>query len=319
MIKQAKKFIKNYQLITYGDRILVGVSGGPDSIALLYLLNSLKKELGLTLYIGHLDHMLRKASAKDAVFVRKIAEKLKIPITVKAVDIKAKHKKGSLEESARTIRLEFLANLAKKISADKIALGHNLDDQAETVLMRILRGTGLYGLGGILPRREINGTCFIRPLLETRRKDIQAYLLSRKISPRLDSSNLEEKYLRNKIRHKLIPFLEKYFNRKIKISLARLAQSASFDYNYLEEIAKRSLKSAKNELTFKMLHSAHPALRRLIIRQKIAGIQQSMRRITYQHMLEIEDLLLNRPSGSLVNLPKGIRVKKSKNSLRFYR
>ena len=319
MLKEVRKFIKNYRLIAYGDRILVGVSGGPDSVALLYLLNSLKKEFRLSLHIGHLDHMLRKASGKDAKFVQKLADKLKIPITSKALDISSRHKKGSLEEFARKERLKFLTGLARKIGANKIALGHNLDDQAETVLMRILRGTGLYGLGGILPKREISGVFFIRPLLETQRKDIQAYLAAKSLSVRTDLSNFEEKYFRNKIRHKLIPFLEKFFNGKVKVSLARLAQSSGLDYDCLEEAAQRSLKGLKSGLSFKRLASAHPALRRIMIRKQLAGLQAGTRRITYQHMLEIEDMLFNRPYGSVVNLPKGIRVKKTRNSLRFGR
>ena len=319
MIKDIRKFIKNYRLIASGDRILIGVSGGPDSVALLYLLNSLKKEFKLTLHIGHLDHMLRRVSGNDAEFVKKLADKLKIPITCKAVEISSMHQKGSLEELARKERLKFLVSLAKKIGADSIALGHNLDDQAETVLMRILRGTGLYGLGGILPKRKINGVYFVRPLLETQRKDIQAYLSARSISARTDASNFEEKYFRNKIRHKLIPFLEKFFNRSIKVSLARLAQSSSLDYDFLEGAAERSLKGSGSALTFKKLSAAHPALRRMMIRKKLSGLQEGMRRITYQHMLETEDMLLNQPCGSVVSLPKGIRIKKTKNSLRFNR
>lgn len=317
MSKEIRKFIKKYRLIERGDRILIGVSGGPDSVALLYALNSLRKELNLSLHIGHLDHMLRRNSGSDAVFVKKLADKLNIPFASKAVDISSKHKKGSLEEFARSERMKFLVALAKKTGAEKIALGHNLDDQAETVLMRILRGTGLYGLAGILPKRKINGIYFVRPLLETQRKDIQAYLSARSISARTDLSNFQEKYFRNKVRHKLIPFLEKSFNKKIKVSLARLAQSSGLDYDYLEGAAERSLKGSTRVLTFKKLSAAHPAIRRIMIRKRLSGLQEGMRRITYQHMLEIEEMLLNQPCGSVVSLPKGIRVKKTKRALRF--
>ncbi|MDP3732117.1 MAG: tRNA lysidine(34) synthetase TilS, partial [Candidatus Omnitrophota bacterium] len=157
ILDKVKNTIKRYNLIGKGDKILLGVSGGPDSVAMLYLLKSLKKELKISLHVAHLDHMLRNDSYKDKEFVERLARNLKIPVTTATINVKELAKSGSLEEIARNARLGFLFKVAQDIKAGKIALGHNLDDQAETVLMRIIRGAGLCGLSGILPKRNIAG------------------------------------------------------------------------------------------------------------------------------------------------------------------
>jgi len=318
MLNNVRKTIGRYGLISPGDHILAGVSGGPDSLAMLYALQALRKELNLTLHIGHLDHMLRSESPKDALFVKKLGDKFNIPVSIKAIDLKSRHSKGSIEESGRTERFNFLIKLAKKIKADKIALGHNLDDQAETVLMRVLRGTGLYGLGGILPKREIGGICFIRPLIEIKRQDIEAFLKPKTIKPRIDKTNFEDIYFRNRIRHYLLPILEAKFNPGIKNVLANLAQSSSQDYDYLKKTAGRILKARRSGLALKPLVKLHPAMLNMVIRRQICGLQGNTRRISFQHIKEIEDMLFNRPTGSIVHLPKGVKVRKTPKSLHFF-
>lgn len=310
--------IKEHNLIRRGDKILVGVSGGPDSVALLYLLDSLRKELKITLHIAHLDHMLRKNSRKDAEFSEGLGQRLKIPVTIGQINVAALAKKGSLEEIARNARLGFLFKVAKDIKADKIALGHNLDDQAETVLMRILRGAGLYGLTAMQPVRKIGKFVIIRPLLETKRSRIEAFLRRKKIKPRFDVSNSSEIYLRNRVRSNLLPLLEKEYNANIKEVLANMAQNVGSDYNYLSVTAKRLMKGAKTKLNLEKLMKLHPAIRRLAIRHAIACVKGDMRSIGFQHMKEIEDLISNRPLNSIVDLPKGVSVIKKK-SLSFYR
>ena len=318
ILDKIKKTIKRYDLIDKGDKILVGVSGGPDSVALLFLLNSLKKELKIDLHVGHLDHMLRKDSGKESKFVERLTCKLKIPLTQAKVNIKELAKAGSLEEIARNARLGFLFKVARDIKADKIALGHNLDDQAETVLMRILRGTGLYGLSGILPKRNIAGYQIIRPLIEIKRQEIEAYLKRKKISPYIDISNLEDIYFRNKIRNRLLPLLEKEYNKNIKEILSNMAQSLGLDYDYLMRVTQRLMKGAKHKLNLKRLTNLHPAIQRLILRMAIARVQGDTRRITFAHIKELEDLIFNRPVNSVVDLPKGVSVVKKKSHLYFY-
>lgn len=315
----AKETIKKYRLITKGDKIVVGVSGGPDSLALLYLLNDLKGEFGLKLYVAHLDHMLRQSSFRDAESVKKIAHNLGLPSRISRLNIKAQAKKGSLEEIARNARLDFFFKLARDSGAKKIALGHTVDDQAETVLMRILRGTGLYGLSGILPKRKICGYEVIRPLIEIKRSQIDAFLKKRKISPRIDSSNLKDIYFRNKIRNRLLPLLESGYSRNIKELLANMAQSAGYDYDYLSRAAERSMRRTKTRISLVKLKRLHIALQRIIIRKMIAAVCGNTRRITFRHMRELEDLALNRPANSIVDLPGGISAIKRKKSLSFYR
>lgn len=319
IINKVKDTIRKYNLIAKNDTVVVGVSGGPDSVALLYVLNSLKKELKINLHIAHLDHLLRNDSYKDKVFVENLAKKLNLPITTGEINVKALARHGSLEEIARNARLGFLFKIAKDIKARKIALGHNIDDQAETVLMRILRGTGLYGLTGILPKRNIAGFQIIRPLIEIRRREIEAFLKKKKIKPCIDTSNLENIYFRNRIRNHLLPLLEKEYSPNIREILSNLAQSAGYDYDFLNQVAMKKSKDMGTKINLKKFLKLHPAIQRLVLRLGIAKIKGDTRRITFRHICEIEDLIVNRPVNSIVDLPKGISVIKKNSYLIFYK
>jgi len=321
IVKKFKKFIEDYNLVEKNDKIVVGVSGGPDSVALLYLLNSLKKELSFSLHIAHLDHSLRKDSYKDVEFVKELSQRLNLPITIAQINIKELAKKGSIEEIARNARLGFLFKVSKDIKAKKIALGHNLDDQAETVLMRILRGTGLYGLCGILPKRNLYGFTIIRPLLGITRREIDAYLKKRKIKTRQDYTNLKDIYLRNRIRHKLLPLLEKQYNKNIKNILANMAESIGYDYDYLLKLSQKTFLKKANILrkkivfNFKEFLKLEPALQRMLIRLSIYRLKGNLRRFEFRHIKEIEDLIFKRPTNSIVDLPQGISITKTKSKL----
>ena len=297
----------------------MAVSGGPDSLTLLLQLFNLKAKLGLTLHIAHVDHSLRKDSQSDALFVERWARKLDIPVSIIKLDPQLKQQKGSLEEIYRQARLDFFVQTAGRIKADKVALGHNLDDQAETVLMRLIRGTGLSGLSGISVKRKIKNVIFIRPLLETSRKEIEGFLKNKGVKPCIDSTNKEEVFFRNKIRHNLIPLLKKKYNHNIVDVLANLAESISYDYEYLDQAAKSQAKGNNLRLKIGIIRNLHPAILRLKIRQSIACLQGDTRRISFQHIKELEDLLNNRPVGSIVDLPKGISVQKTRSILRFYK
>lgn len=317
ILEKVRRIINSYKLIRPGEKIIVAVSGGPDSVALLYLLNALKSEFNFSLHVAHLDHMLRPDSDKDRVFVKELAEKLKLPFTSAKINIKELSKRGSIEEIARNARLGFFFKVAKENNAKKIALGHNFDDQAETVLMRILRGTGLLGLSGILPKRDICGFQIIRPLLEARRGQIELYLKKKKIRPRIDKSNLEDIYFRNKIRNKLLPLLERNYNKNIRQVLCNIAGTAGCDYDFLLKKAGKSVRGSKRTIDLSKFSKLHPALQRLALRQMIARLKGNTRKITFQHIKEIEELVAFRPVGSIVNLPGGVSVTKRKNRLTF--
>ena len=319
ILDKAKSTINKYNLVNRNDKIVIGCSGGPDSMVLLYLLNSLKKECKLKLYIAHLDHMLREDSGKDKEFVLALAKRLKLPVTTAQINVKALASHGSIEEIARNARLGFLFKVAKDMGAKKVALGHNFDDRAETVLMRILRGAGLYGLSAILPKRDISGYQIIRPLIEIRRREIEAFLRQKKIKVRIDSSNLENIYFRNKIRNKLLPLLEKNYNPNIKQILNNMAETVGYDYDYLSRRAQKFIAKTSAKLDLKKYLLLHTAIQRLVLRLMITKLKGDTRRINLAHINELEDLILNRPVNSIVDLPKGVFVVKKKNALQFYR
>ncbi|MGB2697476.1 MAG: tRNA lysidine(34) synthetase TilS, partial [Candidatus Zixiibacteriota bacterium] len=215
LISKAKKTIDRYHMIKSGDKVVVAVSGGPDSVTLLLVLLELKKDFNLSLFIAHVNHKLRgKESDQDQGFVRKLASDLNIKLYTSSFQVKkeAKKMKLSVEECAREIRYNYLNKLADKLKAQKIALGHNFNDQAETVLIRLIRGSGSLGLSGIPPVKNK----IIRPLIEIKREEIEAFLKKKKIPFRIDSSNLRTDYLRNKVRLKLLPILKKGYNPKIE-------------------------------------------------------------------------------------------------------
>jgi tRNA(Ile)-lysidine synthase len=318
MLKEkVRENIKKYALFTKDETVILGVSGGPDSVAMLYLLKELSPELKIKLHIAHFDHGLRKDSGKDREFVENLALKLKIPFTYLRKGIEKVNRRGSIEEIARNERLKFFFDLADKLKAQKIALAHNLDDQAETVLMRILRGTGLYGLSAISPKRKILRYEVVRPLIEIKRSEIEAFLRKRKLNFRRDYTNFQDLYFRNRIRNKLMPLLEKKYNSNIKEILSNTAQSLSYDYDYLLRAAERFLKINQGALNLKKVERLHPAILRLILRLKFAEISGNMRRLTFKHVEELEDLIFNRPLNSIVSLPKGILALKKRAKLVF--
>ncbi len=324
LIPKVLQAVKEYGLIREADRIVLGVSGGPDSIALLYCLLALKKDYRLSLQIAHLNHMLRpKDSDKDAEFVRSLACKLGVACVIRKADVR-KMRKGSLEESARQARWDFFLDTARNFKADKIALGHTLDDQAETVLMRLLRGSGLLGLSGILPKRDIYGITVIRPLIGLRRKEIECFLKARKISPRRDASNLEEIYFRNRVRAKLLPELEKY-NSNIKEVLADSARNIALDYDYISRSSLKTfnrLAKVNNGrriiIPSDKLSRLHPAIRNMVLRYSYCRLKGDTRRLNYSHIRELNDLLSIRPQGSIVDLPSGISFSKTAKYISGY-
>lgn len=237
MLKKVKDTIKRHGMLKKGDTVLVAVSGGVDSTVLLHTLNVLKEEFSLNIVVCHLNHNLRgRESERDFNFVKKLASDIGTAFVGKRLEKGGLKIKGvSVQEAARASRYEFLEEAARRHKASRVALGHTLDDQAETVLMRLVKGSSLAGLAGIPPVRGL----FIRPLIEVGRAEIEGYAKAHGIKYVLDSSNLTTKYLRNDVRLRLIPYLKKNYNPNVIDTLARLSDILRLDDDYLiEETAK---------------------------------------------------------------------------------
>jgi len=330
--EKLSKTVQDYRMLSKGDGLLVGVSGGPDSVALLHLLMELRDGYSLQLYVVHLNHMLRgDESDKDAEYVEKLAEKLKLPVFVGKKDVGkfAKENKLSLEEAARIQRYEFYEQVAGELNIRTIALGHNADDNAETVLMRLLRGSGEQGLTGIHSVRQIGNLKVIRPLLNIYRREIESFLNEAKISVRVDSSNADNKFFRNKIRLELIPLLEENYNRNIKQVLINTADILKEENESLEEITKEFYGQAKHppyppskwesspaiHLSIKKIREFPLAIQRRIIRYGIKELAGTLRQITYQHLNEIFKLLSGSPAYGQIDLPNGLVVERLRKEL----
>jgi len=315
--------IQNNPLFVRGATILIGTSGGPDSTALTHILHNLQYELGFHLHIAHYNHNLHRNAKQDQKFVEQLAEQLNVPCSVGYWKNPKELKKGSLENAARHRRFHFFNRLAKKINVQTVVLAHTEDDLAETVLMRILRGTGLQGLRGILPNREMDGICYIRPLLAVKKDEILTFLKKKNISYRIDPTNQKTEFFRNKIRLELLPLLSAQYNHNIKALLTNMADNISTDYSYLESqsqkifsrLAKCSSNNKNVRIDLKLYSSQHPALQRMIIRNGIKQLKGNTNRFTLTHFREIEDFLQNRPQKSIVHLPRNICIRKDSRYL----
>jgi len=323
-IDKIRKTIEKFKLIEKGDKIIVAVSGGADSTALLFLLLRLKGHYDLKLYIAHLDHMIRKPGQRrdDYGYIRRLSLSLQLPLIFRKVDVPryAKESGLSLEEAARNKRYEFLLSAARETGASKIALGHTLDDQAETILMRLIRGSGLSGLRGIPVSRDLEDRQIIRPLLEVWRRDIDTYLRDLDVKPAEDVTNFMPKFFRNRIRLEAIGFLQKY-NPNIKETLARTAQSLTYDYEVLAKMIEKSFRSitkTKNGSVWIELRNFKRkpiGLRRGILRRAIESLKGDLRDIDYSHIEKIEGLI-EAGRGSL-DLPNKLRVAVANSAILF--
>lgn len=322
LARQVQRTIASHHLITRGDVVLVAVSGGPDSIALLSVLNDLRHVLGITIVAAHVNHRLRRGAGRDERFVLEFCRSHQLPCVVKRLNIPAASK-GSLEELARTRRYQALIAAARQVGATVIAIGHHRDDLAETVLMRILRGSGLLGLQGFLPGRRMLGGYFVRPLIELTRREIESYLKKKKIPFCCDPTNASTRFYRNKIRHKLLPLLKRQYQPNIIPILAQLAEHMAVDYDYLKDCGASALRkillkaSARDtvRLDITRFQKIHPSLQKMVIRLALEGLKGDLRRLTSAHWKELKDLIENRPVGSVVDLPSRIRVRKDKTAL----
>ena len=313
-------------MIKPADTVLVAVSGGPDSIFLLHALKSLANKLKIKkIAVCHLDHGLRgKESASDALFVKKIAKELGLQFFSKKVNLaKAKAGKLSVEEMAREARYRFYKDAALKARANIVATGHTLDDQAETVLMRLVKGASLKGVVGIPPVRREGSIVFIRPLLGIEKKEIADYLERTKIGFRIDRTNLEKIYFRNVVRSEIIPFLEKY-NPRLKRSLSNFAEHLREDFEFIEKEKDKARKiisqsdAGELEIQLKDIVIQPKSLQKEILRDALEKIGGEVKRLSFRHWKDAEDFIKYKRTGNALDLPGGIRITRTVRTLRFH-
>ncbi len=313
--RKVLRTIEKYGMIRRGERILVGVSGGADSTALLLCLHRLTPSLDLNLVVGHLNHQLRGREAdEDEEFVRAMAGEFGLPFASEKADIGglAAAQKLNLEDAARRARYQFLRRTAARLGCGKIAVGHNLNDQAESVLIRFLRGSGPDGWSGIHP---VLDNLVIRPLLGCSRREIEAYLHSLGRGHREDSTNKELRLRRNRARRELIPYLQEHFNPRVLEALARSADRARDLAVFLdrearlvcEAIRKRSTPGSLS-LPVERLNELHPAVRSAVIRRAIRECRGSLTGISDLHVREVIRLAESKRSGHSLDLPGGLVV-----------
>lgn len=233
------KTIKTNNLIEDGDSIVVGVSGGPDSITLLDVLLKLQKEINFNIVVAHVNHMIRNEAIDDEKYVENYCKHRNIPFYAKRIEVEkiAKEQKIGTEEAGRNLRYEFFNEVLEKSNSNKIATAHTKNDNVETVLMNIIRGSGTKGLKGI---EAIRDSKYIRPLIEISRNEIEEYCEKNELEPRIDKTNMENIYTRNKVRNLLIPYLQKEFNPNIVEAINRLSDIAKEEENYIENIVKQT-------------------------------------------------------------------------------
>ena len=233
MEKKVLDTIKKFNLIEEGDRIVMAVSGGPDSIAMLDILIKIRDKLNFTLCVAHVNHMIREEAEEDKKFVENYCKKNNIDFYSKSIDVQklANNNKIGTEEAGRLVRYEFFDEVLEKTNSNKIAIAHNKNDRAETIIMNTLRGSGISGLKGIEAARGK----YIRPLIECERSEIETYCKRENINPRIDKTNFDNTYTRNKIRNVVIPYIQKEFNPNIINTLERLSQLVCEEEEYIEK------------------------------------------------------------------------------------
>jgi tRNA(Ile)-lysidine synthase len=316
-VQKVLDFIRSEKMASRGEKLLVAVSGGPDSVCLLYILRELREELGIELHIAHLNHQLRgEDSAADAAYVAGLARRLVIPATIESKDVKTYRKENrlSLEEAAREVRYSFLARVARAVGASRAAVGHTTDDHVETVLMHLLRGSGTRGLRGLLPTgrwtSDAGSLNIIRPLLVLSREETTDYCRQRRLRPRTDISNRSPDLFRNRIRRYLLPALHKY-NPQVAGALRRTARIAADDFAFIEgEVGQcwdKIVRAQRGAVIIdkKGLGAPPPALKRYLLLRAVESVLGSLKDIGAGH---IDDMLdaLPRPAGRIVGLPFGL-------------
>ncbi len=311
--------ITKYNLIQNGDKVVVGLSGGPDSISLINVLNEIREDksipLDFDLVAAHINHNIREEAKEDEDFVVNYCNKKSIEVYVLSIDIqkKAKDEKKGTEETGRNVRYNFFEEILIKTNANKIATAHTANDNAETVLMNMMRGSGTTGLKGIRPMRDNK---FIRPLIETTREEIEKYCEEYTLNPRIDKTNFENDYTRNKVRNLLIPLIKKEFNPNIIMTINRLSDIANEENEYLDNLTRQKYSDILIQesvgkqivLDLKAFNNQDLVIKKRLILHTINVLQGNAQSIGKVHIDDIIKLCKNNLGNKYLTPNKNIKV-----------
>ena len=315
--KQGVVLIQPTEKVENGDKLVLGVSGGPDSIAMLNILNDLRIEkdieLDFNIVVAHINHMIRDEAIEDENFVKKFCEEKGIEFYSKSIDVKklANTNKISTEEAGRNARYDFFDEILDYTNSNKIAIAHNKNDKAETIIMNFMRGSGITGLKGIEPKRKK----YIRPLIECERTEIENYCKEKNLDPRIDKTNFENEYTRNKIRNVLIPYIKKEFNPNIINTLNRLSELVGEEEEYIEKQVERNfedlkLAESKEEivLDLKKFNKLEKVIKSRLVLYTIMSIFGTTKGIEKVHVDDIIKLCDNNIGNKYLTPNKNIKV-----------
>lgn len=314
MIDSVLKTIKKHNLINANDKIVLGVSGGPDSLFMLDILNNLKEILGIQLVVAHINHMIRPEADSEEEFVKEFCEKLNVEFYSKRIEVEkyANNNKIGLEEAGRKIRYEFFEEILKKTGSNKIAVAHNKNDKVETIIMNILRGSGISGLQGIQPQTNNK---IIRPIIEIERKDIEKYCEDKRLNPRIDKSNFDNTYTRNKIRNIVIPYIKQEFNPNIIETVTRLSEVITEENIFLNELTENEYQTILTQksnkeivLDLKKFNKLDNIIKKRIILYTVSELRGSSKGIEKIHIEDIVKLCNNNVGNKFLIPNKGLKV-----------
>ena len=308
--------IKKNKLIINGDKVVLGVSGGPDSISMLNVLREIKEEkiIEYEIVVAHINHLIREEAIEDEEYVKNYCEKNKIKCYIKRIDVQelAQNKKIGTEEAGRRARYEFFDEVLKKTNSNKIAIAHNKNDKIETIIMHMLRGSGLSGLVGIEPMRDNK---YIRPLIECDRGEIEEYCEKEKLEPRIDKTNFENDYTRNKIRNIVIPYIKKEFNPNIIETMNRLSEVATEEEVYMNKIVKQTyekilfdVKEKEIILKLKEFNEQEEIIKSRLILHTVKVLMGSSEGIEKIHIKDIIKLCENNIGNKYLTPNKNLKI-----------
>ncbi len=308
--------IEENSMFKPSERVVLGVSGGPDSVCLLNLFHKYNSRLKLNIISAHFNHSLRKEASDEEKFVRDVCANLGVRFVSEKKKVKDYFDGDSLEQTARRLRYDFFLSVCRRHKAKKLVLAHHLDDLVETVLLRIIRGSGLLGLRAIMPVSKFNKILVLRPLLAISKKDIINWLKRERVGYVIDKSNFDETFLRNNIRKNLLPLLEK-LNPNVKEAIANLSATAGLDYDFLYSLAYKeyeqaliSLRGRSAKLDLARLDKMHKALFFMILRISASQVKGNLRRLELKHLENVYALAKNNHKTGGIDLPD-LRIEKT--------